>query len=95
MDWVTIIILVVVGFVILVIVVSVQGNKEIQEQKEHNRQLHREPTPARRALILQLYKEYDLRNVTFILRKASYNNIEGEEITMKETLDEYAEMELM
>ena len=35
-----------------------------------------------------------MKEITFILRKADYRGISGEEITMKEIMDEYADIQI-
>ena len=78
-------------------------NNKVKKQEEERKREHYEKmrrkyeseTPARRALIRQLYKEgLDLKEITFILRKAGYLGITGEKITMKEIMDENAQMEI-
>ncbi len=52
-------------------------------------------TPARRKLIAQLYADsIDLKEITFILRRAGYNSPTGEQITMKEIMEEHADMQI-
>ncbi len=66
-----------------------------RKRQKHFQDKHTQETPARRALILQLYHErLDLKEITFILRKADYRGVLGEEITMKEIMDEHAEIQI-
>ncbi|MXZ19194.1 MAG: hypothetical protein F4Y84_01020 [Caldilineaceae bacterium SB0665_bin_25] len=52
-------------------------------------------TPERRKLIAQLYADgIDLKEITFILRRAGYNSPAGEQITMKEIMEEHADMQI-
>lgn len=93
----------VVIFIIWVVVAGIISGKKAEEArqkaaKERTRQLkqkYHDETPARRALIIQLYHErLDLKEITFILRKGDYRSITGEEITMKEIMDEHAQIQL-
>ena len=95
-----------VGLLIALVVVFIIVNNKVKEKEEERKKRIREhyekmrrkyesETPARRALILQLYKEgLDLKEITFILRKAGYLGVTGEEITMKEIMDEYAQIQI-
>lgn len=70
-----------------------------QEERKRELEAHKKKydlaTSARRALIIQLYADsLDLREITFILRKAGYRGVTGEEITMKEIMDEHAQIQI-
>ncbi len=72
-----------------------QAEEEERKRKKHFQDKYTQETPARRALILQLYHErLDLKEITFILRKADYRGVSGEEITMKEIMDEHAQIQI-
>ena len=71
-----------VGFVIAVIVIGIALSNDSSKKRQQRRERYEKQTPARRALITQLYEErIDLKEITFILRKADYRGEEGEEIT--------------
>ncbi len=75
--------------------VARKRQEERKRELEANRKKYVLETPARRALILQLYAEsLDLKEITFILRKAGYRGVTGEEITMKEIMDEHAMIQI-
>ena len=81
---------------IIIIGVIIWGIAAISASgKKHFRDKYTQETPARHALILQLYHErLDLKEITFILRKADYRGVSGEEITMKEIMDEHAQIQI-
>lgn len=92
-------------FVILILMKNKAGERKRKEEaarkervrkyNEETKKKYESETPARRALILQLYKEkIDLKEITFILRKANYLGITGEKITMKEIMEEHAQMQI-
>ena len=69
--------------------------RRIREHYEKMRMKYESEMPARRVLIAQLYKEkIDLKETTFILRKAGYLGVTGEKITMKEIMDEHAQIQI-
>ena len=69
--------------------------ERVRKHNEKMRKKYESETPARRALIRQLYKEgLDLKEITFILRKAGYLGVTGEKITMKEIMEEYAQIQI-
>lgn len=66
-----------------------------KEAERKRREKYIAQTPARRALICQLYADgIDLKEITFILRRAGYNSPTGEPITMKEIMEEHADMQI-
>lgn len=88
--------IVIVVIVLLVLIwVIVASGSSAKKRKEELRAKYRKETPARRALILQLYADgIDLKEITFILRRADYRGVEGEEITMKEIMEEHAQIQI-
>ena len=92
--------LIIIGAIIWGIAAINASAKKQAEEAERKRQKHfqdkyTQETPARHALILQLYHErLDLKEITFILRKADYRGVSGEEITMKEIMDEHAQIQI-
>ena len=67
-----------------------------EEERKRKRKLQEEmETQARRALIAQLYADsVDIKEITFILRRAGYNSPTGGPITMKEIMEEHADMQI-
>lgn len=67
-----------------------------KEEREREKRLQEEmETQARRALIAQLYADsVDIKEITFILRRAGYNSPTGGSITMKEIMEEHADMQI-
>ena len=95
-----VVVIIIIGLVIWgIAAINANAKKQAEEaerkRKKHFREKYTQETPARRALILQLYHErLDLKEITFILRKADYRGISGEEITMKEIMDEHAQIQI-
>lgn len=94
--------LIVVVLLILLVVLVVKVNQRKAEKERQEKRRRRElrekydaETPGRRKLIAQLYADgIDLKEITFILRRAGYNGPTGEQITMKEIMEEYADMQI-
>lgn len=95
-----------IGVVALFLYLSWLGNRsaKLEEEKRRLREKKKQEesqkkyeleTPARRGLIVQLYADsIDLKEITFILRRADYNSPKGEEITMKEIMEEHADIQI-
>ena len=91
-----VVVIIIIGLVIWgIAAINASAKKAERKRQKHFQDKYTQETPARHALILQLYHErLDLKEITFILRKADYRGVSGEEITMKEIMDEHAQIQI-
>lgn len=93
-------------FFVLIVRANQRKERERQEEQKRRREeakrrrialkkKYEAETTERRKLIAQLYADgIDLKEITFILRRADYNSPTGEPITMKEIMEEHADMQI-